>query len=181
MGTCTAAGPWGGGRGGCGAVAEPWAGLLPGARSSLPEVVLSSRPVHVKVTFLLVVVDASSRNLLQGILESMDDDGPLRGCSEQVCPEFRNLVPGSWRWQLDVFLHGHRGSLSLGPASSCSKGSSFTCLIQGFLSPTPPTQQRWCSVPLVNTDLRWHLSLEVCFLEETLDVLLAFRTCWSKP
>ena len=64
--------------------------------ASLPEVVLSSCPVHVKFTFLMMAVYESSENLHHGISESRDD-GPGRGFCEQSVQSLSNSVPGSWR------------------------------------------------------------------------------------
>lgn len=64
--------------------------------ASLPEVVVSSCPAHVKFTFLMMAVYESSENLHHGISESRDD-GPGRGFCEQSVQSLSDSVPGSWR------------------------------------------------------------------------------------
>lgn len=66
--------------------------FLPTTLFCLPTVVLSSCSIHVKPTFLMVVVHGSSGSLLQGSYK-LRDDGVGRGFSEQSVQSFSNSVP----------------------------------------------------------------------------------------
>lgn len=83
-----------------GAVAVPWPAFCrkPTTPFCLPEVVLSSCPVHVKPTFLMVVIHGSSESL-QVTSYKLRDDGVGRGFSEQSVQSFslKLCSRGSWR------------------------------------------------------------------------------------
>lgn len=84
LGMCRAGSRWGGG--------SAMAGFLPTIPFCLPALVLFSCPIHVKPTFLMVVVHGSSESLLQGSYK-LRDDGVGRGFSEQSVQSFSNSVP----------------------------------------------------------------------------------------
>lgn len=120
-GMCIAGSRWGRG--------SAMVGFLPTA-FCLPEVVLSSCPIHVKPTFLMVV-HGSSESLLQGAYK-LRDGGVGGGFSEQSVQCFSSSVPEAPGGETRCFLPqacGHPDSRD----SLCDSGLPGLEVLQSHL------------------------------------------------
>lgn len=99
-----------------GAVAVPWPAFCrkPTTPLCLPEVVLSSCPIHVKPTFLMAVIHGSSESLQVTSYGMMAWAGDLVSNLSRVS---QTLFPRLLEVRLDVFFHRRVVILTLGTHS----------------------------------------------------------------